>query len=172
MQCCKNHWKTDTLATANYSQWYLAHKAKIASIKAAEQGEASKARAPKWAKTVVEEDDDSHVCFEFTADLDDFGSLRSETPMDDLRVSNNQPSEAEDEVPRELGNVLLRPKARPLRDPLYVPYCTPSYSLMPSRSQRECLQSAKYDAIPGASLGSRSHPMHTPHWQLGAGCTR
>ena len=118
LRCCENHWKVDALATAHYSQWYLAHKAKMAAIKAAEQGEVSEARAPKRAKTAVEEDDDLRVRSEFTADPDDFGSLRSETPMDDLRVGDNQPSEAEDEVPLELGNVLPRPKARPLRDPL------------------------------------------------------
>ena len=47
LRCCKNHWKVDALATAHYSQWYLAHKAKMAAIKAAEQGEVSKVHAPK-----------------------------------------------------------------------------------------------------------------------------
>src|SRR6266851_5548347 len=118
LHCCENHWKADALVMAHYSQWYLTHKARMATVEASEQGKASEARAPKRAKTAVEEDDNLHVHSEFTADLDDFGSLRSETPMDDLRVGDNQPSEAEDKVPRELGNVLLRPKARPLRDPL------------------------------------------------------
>jgi hypothetical protein len=167
LRCCENHWKVDTLTTAHYSQWYLAHKAKVVSIKAAEVGEVSEARAPKWAKTAVEEDDDlRNVHSDFIADPNDFGSLGSETLMDDLRVGDDQPNEPEDEVPKELGNVLLRPKARPLRDPLSVAYFTPSSSLMPSRSQRGRLQSAKYDAIPGASLGSRSHPTHAPHRQF------
>jgi hypothetical protein len=91
----------------------------MASIKAAKDSGVSQARAPKWAKTAVEEDDDSrNVRSEFTADPDDFGSLRSETPFEDLRVGDNQTSEAEDEVLQELGNILPRPKARPLRDPL------------------------------------------------------
>jgi hypothetical protein len=119
LRLCENHWKVDALATANYSQWYLAHKAKMASIKAAKDSGVSQARAPKRAKTAVEEDDDSrNVRSEFTADPDDFGSLRSETPFEDLRVGDNQTSEAEDEVLQELGNILPRPKARPLRDPL------------------------------------------------------
>ena len=99
LRCCKNHWKVDMLATANYSQWYLTHKAKMVAIKAAKQGEASKARAPKQAKTAVEEDDDLCVCFEFTANPDNLGSLRSETLMDNFQVSNNQLSEAKDKVP-------------------------------------------------------------------------
>ncbi len=114
---CKNHWKADALATANYSQWYLTHKARMAIAKAFNQSEVSKACAPKWAKTVVEEEDDSwDVCFEFMADPDKFGSLRSMTPMDNPRVGNDQPSGAGDEVcqGQELGNVL----PRPLRDPL------------------------------------------------------
>jgi hypothetical protein len=116
---CENHWKVDALTMAHYSQWYLKHKERMVSIKAAEQGEVSKARTPKQARTVVEEDDNSrNVHSEFIADLDDFGSLRSETPMDNLQVGNNQLSKAEDEVTREPGNVLPRPKARPLRDPL------------------------------------------------------
>ena len=119
LRCCENHWKADALATANYSQWYRAHKARMMDVKAAEQGEVSEARAPKRFKTAGEEGDDlRYTRSEFTADPDDFGSLRSETLMDDLRVSDDQASEAEDEVPRELGNVLPRPKARPLRDPL------------------------------------------------------
>jgi hypothetical protein len=84
LHCCKNHWKVDALTTAHYSQWYLTHKAKMAAIKAAEQGKVSEAHAPKWAKTAVKEDDDLRVCSEFTADPDDFGSLRFETLMDDL----------------------------------------------------------------------------------------
>ena len=55
---------------------------------------------------------------EFTADPDDFGSLRSKTLMDDLQVGDDQPSEPEDEVTPELSNVSSRPKGRPLRDPL------------------------------------------------------
>ena len=85
LHCCENHWKADALATAHYSQWYLAHKAKVASIKAAEVGEVSEARTPKRAKTTVEKDDDSrNVRSDFIADPDDFGSLGSETPMDNL----------------------------------------------------------------------------------------
>src|SRR6266851_881906 len=114
---CKNHWKADALATANYSQWYLTHKARMAIAKAFNQSEVSKACAPKWAKTVVEEEDDSwDVRSEFMADPDKFGSLRSVTLMDNPRVGNDQPSGAGDEVcqGQELGNVL----PRPLRDPL------------------------------------------------------
>jgi hypothetical protein len=120
LRCCDNHWKADALATAHYSQWYLAHKAKMANVKAAEQGELSEARAPKRAKTAVKGDDDLwNVRSEFTADPDDdFGSLRSETPFDNLRVGDDQPSEPEDEATPELSTVSLRPKARPLRDPL------------------------------------------------------
>ena len=96
---CKNHWKVDVLTTAHYSQWYLKHKERMASIKAAKQGEVSEARTPKQARTVVKEDDDSrNVHSEFIADPDDFGSLRSETPMDNLRVGDNQLSEAKDKV--------------------------------------------------------------------------
>ena len=164
LRCCENHWKADALATANYSQWYLAHKAKMAAIKAAEQSEVSKARAPKRAKTAGEEEDDFRkVRSEFTADPDDFGSLRSETPFDDLRVGNDQLSDPEDKAMQELATVSSRPKARPLRDPLYVPYRTPSSSLMPSHSQHRRLRSGAYDAIPGASPGSRSHPTQAPH---------
>jgi len=95
----ENHWKVDALMTAHYSQWYLKHKERMASIKAAKQGKVSEARAPKWAKTVVEEDDDSrNVHSKFIADPDDFGSLRSETLMDDLQVGDNQLSKAEDKV--------------------------------------------------------------------------
>jgi hypothetical protein len=89
----------------------------MVTAKAFDQSEVSEARAPKRAKTVVEEEDDSRdVCSEFTADPDEFDSLRSETPMDDPQVGDNQPSGARDEVRpgRELGNVL----PRPLRDPL------------------------------------------------------
>jgi hypothetical protein len=117
LRLCENHWKADALATANYSQWYLAHKARMATAKAFDQSEVSEARAPKRAKTVVEEEDDSRdVRSEFTADPDEFDSLRSETPMDVPRVGDDQPSGAGDEVRpgRELGNVL----PRPLRDPL------------------------------------------------------
>jgi hypothetical protein len=136
LQCCENHWKADVLATANYSQWYLAHKAKMVAIKAAEQSKVSKARAPKRAKTAGKEEDDFRkVHSEFTADPDDFGSLRSETPFDDLRVGNDQLSDSEDEAMQELATVSSRPKVRPLRDPLYVLYRMPSSSLMPSRSQ-------------------------------------
>jgi hypothetical protein len=85
LHCCENHWKADALATAHYSQWHLAHKAKVASIKAAKVGEVSEAHAPKRAKTMAEEDDNSrNVCSDFIADPDNFGSLGSETPMDDL----------------------------------------------------------------------------------------
>jgi hypothetical protein len=89
----------------------------MATAKAFDQSEVSKARAPKQAKTMVEEEDDLRdMRSKFTADPDEFGSLRSETPMDDPRVSNDQPSRARDEVclGQELGNVL----PRPLRDPL------------------------------------------------------
>ncbi len=102
---------------ANYLQWYLTHKARMVTAKAFDQSEVSEARAPKRAKTVVEEEDDSwDVRSEFMADPDEFGSLRSVTPMDDPRVSDDQLSRAGDEVRqgRELGNIL----PRPLRDPL------------------------------------------------------
>ena len=45
--------------TANYSQWYLTHKVRMATTKAFDQSEVSEAHAPKWAKTVVKEEDDS-----------------------------------------------------------------------------------------------------------------
>ena len=117
LHLCENHWKADALTMANYSQWYLAYKARMATAKAFDQSEVSKACAPKWAKTVVEKEDnlrDMHS--EFTANPDEFGSLRSETLMDDPQVSDDQPSGAGDEVHlgQELGNVL----PRPLRDPL------------------------------------------------------
>jgi hypothetical protein len=89
----------------------------MATAKAFNQSEVSEARAPKWAKTVVKEEDDLwDVHSEFTADPDEFDSLRSKTLMDDPQVGDDQPSGAGDEVHpgRELGNVLLRP----LRDPL------------------------------------------------------
>ena len=117
LQCCENHWKADALATANYSQWYLAHKARMASYKAAENTKVSQAHAPKRSKTAGEEEDDlRYMRSEFMADPDDFGSLRSKTLMDDLQVSDDQPSEPKDEVTPELSNVSSRPKGRPLRD--------------------------------------------------------
>src|SRR6266851_9341884 len=99
LRLCENHWKADALTMANYSQWYLTHKARMATAKAFNQSEVSEARAPKRAKTVVEEEDDSwDVRSEFMADPDEFGSLRSVTPMDDPRVSDDQLSRAGDEV--------------------------------------------------------------------------
>ena len=102
---------------AHYLQWYLGHKARMATTKAAEQGKVSEACTPKQAKTVIEgEDELQNVHTDFTANPHDFSSLRSKTPFDDLQVSNYQPSEPKDEVPQEFGNVLPRPEARPLRD--------------------------------------------------------
>lgn len=119
LRFCENHWKADALATANYSQWYRSHKGRITDAKAAEKGEVSEARAPKRSKTVGEEGEAlQYMRSEFTAEPDDFGSLRSETPMDNIRIGDDQVSEAEDEVPRGVGNVLTGPKARPLMDPL------------------------------------------------------
>jgi hypothetical protein len=119
LQCCENHWKADALATANYSQWYLAHKARMAFYKAAENTKVSQACTSKRSKTVGKEEDDlRYMRSEFMADPDDFGSLRSETLMDNLQVGNDQPSEPEDKVTPELSNVSSRPKGRPLRDPL------------------------------------------------------
>jgi len=89
----------------------------MATTKAFNQSEVSEACAPKRAKTMVEEEDDSQdMHSEFTADPDEFDSLRSETLMDNPQVGNDQPSGAGDEVPlgQELGNIL----PRPLRDPL------------------------------------------------------
>ncbi len=63
------------------------------------------------------------------ANPDDFSSLRSKT-----LVYNNQLSDPKDEAMQELANVFSRPKVRPLRDPLYVPYHMPSSLLMPSHS--------------------------------------
>jgi hypothetical protein len=59
LHCCENHWKADALTTAHYLQWYLKHKERMVSIKAAKQGEVSEVHAPKRAKTVVKEDNDS-----------------------------------------------------------------------------------------------------------------
>ena len=104
----------DTLIIANYSQWYITQKARIVAVKDAEQGEVSQVHASKRAKTIVEGKDRlQNVHSDFMADLDDFGSLRSETS-----VYNNQLSDPEDKMMQELANVLSRPKVRPLRDPL------------------------------------------------------
>jgi len=71
----------------------------MATAKAFDQSEVSEACAPKWAKTMVEEEDDLRdMHSEFTADPDEFDSLRSETPMDDPQVGDDQPSGAGDEV--------------------------------------------------------------------------
>jgi hypothetical protein len=140
----------DALATANYLQWYIAQNARMATVKAAKQGKVSQACAFKRAKTVVEgEDGLQNVCSNFTADLNGFGSLRSET-----LVYDDQPSDPEDKVTQELATISSRPKARPLRDLLYVPYRTPSSLLMPSCLQHGHLQSGTYDTIPGASPDS------------------
>jgi hypothetical protein len=58
LRCCENHWKADVLTTANYSQWYRAHKARMMDVKAAEQGKVSEARAPKRSKTAGKKGDD------------------------------------------------------------------------------------------------------------------
>jgi hypothetical protein len=56
----------------------------MATAKAFNQSEVSEARAPKQAKTMVKEENDSQdVCSEFMADPDEFDSLRSKTLMDD-----------------------------------------------------------------------------------------
>jgi hypothetical protein len=34
LQFCNNHWKAQAIATANYSQWYKYHKAKMEASKA------------------------------------------------------------------------------------------------------------------------------------------
>jgi hypothetical protein len=121
----------------------------MATIKAAKQGKVSQACAFKRAKTMVKGEDGLwNVHSNFMADLDDFGSLRSET-----LVYDDQPSNPEDKVTQELATVSSRPKVRPLRDLLYVLYHTPSSSLMPSCLQHGHLQSGTYDTISGASLG-------------------
>ncbi len=47
LQLCNNHWKAQAITTANYSQWYKYHKAKM---------EASKAEANR--KRIKEDSDD------------------------------------------------------------------------------------------------------------------
>ena len=109
----------DALATANYSQWYLAHKARSAAVEAAKDSGVSQVPAPKQAKTVAKDDDDlRYMHSEFMTDPDDFSSLRSETPFNDLQVSDDQLSDPKDTATPELRNFSSRPKARPLRDPL------------------------------------------------------
>jgi hypothetical protein len=116
---CENHWKVDVLTMANYSQWYHTHKERKVTYKAAKHTNGSRVCTPKRFKTTGKEEDDlGYMRSEFTAVSDDFGSLRSETPFDDLQVGDNQPSEPEDEATRERDNILSRPNARPLRDPL------------------------------------------------------
>jgi hypothetical protein len=116
LQFCDNHWKAQAIATANYSQWYKYHKAKM---------EASEAEANRKR---VKDDSDDESCIEpvtkkskaaiqvdalDTADSGVEGG-QAEDPKIAVEVDDVRPSQREAQQPQ----IASRPIATTLKDPL------------------------------------------------------
>src|SRR5216683_7756788 len=119
LQLCDNHWKAQAIATANYSQWYKYHKAKM---------EASEAKANRKC---VKEDSDDGSCIEpvtkrskattevNTLDTTDSNieAGQTEDPKTAIEVIDDAwPSQQEAQQPQ----VTSRSNAIALKDPLCV----------------------------------------------------
>jgi hypothetical protein len=116
LQFCDNHWKAQAIATANYSQWYKYHKAKM---------EASEAEANRKH---VKDDSDDESCIEpvtkkskATIQVDALDTADSgieggqaEDPKIAVEVDDVQPSQREAQQP----HIALRPIATTLKDSL------------------------------------------------------
>jgi len=115
LRYCDNHWKALAIATANYSQWYKYHKAKME----AEAG-ANRKR--------IKEDSDDGSCVEpvtkkskATIDIDaldatdcDIEAGQAKDPKIAIEViDDTRPSQREAQQPQ----VALRPNATALKDP-------------------------------------------------------
>jgi hypothetical protein len=108
LQYCEDHWKVHALTTLNYSQWYRWYDERRTRERSMPVG-----RASKRVKTKIDNKDSEHLDSE-----SQLNSSRPQTPSDDLHNGEIGPSEPEEEVTQEPNKVSLRPRARPLRDPL------------------------------------------------------
>ncbi len=115
---CDNHWKALAIATANYSQWYKYHKAKM------------EAEAEANHKHIMEDSDDGSCVkpvtkkSKATIDVDaldttdcDIEAGQAKDPKIAVKVIDNAwPSQPEAQQPQ----VTSRPNATALKDPPYV----------------------------------------------------
>ncbi len=108
LRFCEDHWKAVQIATSNYSQWYNYYSMKAAQVKSEDQINFNQ-RKHKKAKITV----DQARSPEPEDEGGPLGGTIPETPAGDT------PSPyLEQVVPQAGSKTTLRPKARPLKDPL------------------------------------------------------
>jgi len=110
---CKNHWKAHYLTTKNYPQWY-----KVYNRKMIVKGKKNKTNEPaqKKRRTMIEDDDPSNSQSDSETGTGD-GSI-PEALGEGSNRDNDRPSWLEEDTQEEHRRGILRPRARPLRDPL------------------------------------------------------
>jgi len=102
LQYCSNHWKTHHIAMKNYSQWYGRHKTNKME---------AKALAEKKRKTTIGDDNTGDYLTDSDLETDIVPSEASD------KASNITLPSWKDAHKGPVAGP-LRPKARPLRDPL------------------------------------------------------
>jgi hypothetical protein len=105
LQYCNNHWKAHYITTKIYSQWYKYHDKKMGEPNNMEMNRPTYKR---W-KTTIE--DDLGDCYT------DLKTDIVPKKKDNIIASLLRPKE---DIIEEPARHILKPKARALRDPLYV----------------------------------------------------
>jgi hypothetical protein len=109
LQYCEDHWKVHHLATNSYPQWYKSHHV-------SKKVDNTETKGPAQKRRKVEDDDTGDRASEADSETN------TDPDASDSDADNNiaSPSWLEEGIREESTSGPSRPKARPLRDPLYV----------------------------------------------------